>query len=256
MSDSAEEPRRVIVKSSAEDATEACAKLFRRMASQCVEARGTFCVSLAGGTTPYALYERLARQATSEHMPWGELQVFFGDERDVPHDHVESNFRMTQRTLLDHVPIPLGRVHPMPADAQDLDAAAAEYEKTIRRIVPAGGQGTPRFDLILLGMGADGHTASLFPHTAALTEQDKLVAAQFVPVLGRYRMTFTFPLINAAQDVILLVTGDDKGEAVEELLSGGADPQKLPAAGVSPTDGRLTFVFDAAAGRRAGLRAE
>ena len=103
-------------------------------------------------------------------------------------------------------------------------------------------------------MGADGHVASLFPHTTALSEDRTLVVAQFVPVLGRHRMTFTYPLINAAEHVILLVTGDDKGEAVHELLGGGADPHELPAAGVRPTDGTLSFVFDAAAARRAGLR--
>lgn len=245
---------RAIVKGSVEQATQACAALFREIAAAAVARHGMFAVALAGGTTPHALYERLAQDATTGEMPWGRLQVFFGDERDVPWDHVESNYNMTQRTLLDHVPIPLDRVHPMPADADDLDAAAGEYEQTVRRVVPAGSGGIPRFDLVLLGMGGDGHIASLFPQTAALNESDKLIVAHFVPVLGRSRMTFTFPLINAAQEIVFLVTGEDKAEAVEALLSGEADVADLPAAGVSPVDGKLTFIFDASAGRRAGLR--
>jgi len=244
------------VKRSPADATEACAVLFREIVTDAVAEAGACSVALAGGTTPHALYSYLAGKATSPTAPWQHLEVFFGDERDVPQDHVESNYHMVQRTLLDNVPIPLDLIHPMPADAEDLTAAAAEYEETIRRVVPAGPDGIPRFDLILLGMGGDGHTASLFPNTQAVDEQEKLVVEHFVPVLGRSRMTFTFPLINAAKNIILMVTGDDKAEAVEKLLDGTEDIASLPAAGVSPPGGQLTIVLDMAAARRAGLRSQ
>ncbi len=182
------------------------------------------------------------------------MEIFFGDERDVPQDHVESNFRMVQRSLLDHVPIDLARVHPMPADAEDIQAAADQYEQAIRRIVPSEGGPIPRFDLILLGMGGDGHTASLFPNTDALKEHKRLVHAGFVPVLGRKRMTFSFPLINAARNVMFLVTGSDKAEAVLGVLGDSEEIRKqLPAAAVRPTDGALIIVLDAAAARLTGL---
>jgi len=254
---SGKEPSRsVIVKQTQHEITEEVCHLFRKIICDSVGRRKACKLSLAGGTTPHALYQALARGCATDDTPWSDVEVFFGDERDVPQDHVESNYGMAQRTLLDHVPIQPAHMHPMPADADDLPAAAAEYEEVIRRVVPAGEDDLPRFDLVLLGMGADGHAASLFPHTDALSEDRKLVVAQFVPVLGRHRMTFTYPLINAARHVIFLVTEDDKGEAVRQLLGGGADPQNLPAAGVRPSDGALTFVFDGAAARRAGLRPE
>ena len=251
------ESRRIIVEPSAELATEACAEVFRRIVAESAGENERCSLALAGGTTPHALYEHLARHyATSGTIPWGRLDVFFGDERDVPQDHVESNYHMAQRALLDHVPLPLSQVHPMPADAGDLASASEEYEQAIRRVVGVGDGEMPRFDLILLGMGGDGHTASLFPHTEILDEKKKLVAAHFVPVLGRSRMTFTYPLINAARNVILLVTGEDKGEAVEQLVHGEADRREIPAAGVAPTAGVLTLILDAAAAHRAGLRPE
>jgi len=201
------------------------------------------------------LYRHLAASGASGEVPWAQLDIFFGDERDVPHDHVESNYRMAQRALLDHVPIQPVRVHPMPADSGDLAGAAAEYEALIRQRVASDESGLPRFDLVLLGMGGDGHTASLFPGTEALKEGKKLVTAYHVPVLGRGRMTFTYRLINAARTVLLLVTGDDKAEAVAKLLA--ADPpdkSELPAAGVRPA-GKLILVLDSAAAKRTDLRA-
>ena len=239
--------RRMIVEPAAEKATQIVATMFRSILCECVAARGICHVALAGGTTPHALYQMLAGYSYEPGEPWGSMEIFFGDERDVPHDHVESNYHMVQRALLDHVPIDLSRVHPMPADAGDLQNAAAMYERIIRQTVPADGEGIPRFDLILLGMGGDGHTASLFPGTPALDETQKLVVAHFVPVLGRHRMTFTFPLINAARNVILLVTGDDKADAVADLL--GPSPT-VPAARVAPARGVLYVVLDAAAARK------
>ena len=244
--------RRVCVEPTAERATDLVSELIKSIICESTGARGSAFVALAGGTTPHALYQRLASFGTGGEVPWADTEIFFGDERDVPLDHIESNYNMAQRSLLDHLPIEPGRIHPMRGDAADLVAAAREYEQTVRRIVPSEGGSLPRFDLVLLGMGGDGHTASLFPNTSALEEKIALVASNFVPVLNRTRLTFTYPLINAARNVILLVTGDDKAEAVSLLLSEDAQKQKrVPASGVSPVDGLLTMVFDAAAARRA-----
>jgi 6-phosphogluconolactonase len=249
-----DQPAQVIVERTAEQATATAAALFKTIVCEAVGHRGRAYIALAGGTTPHALYQRLAADATSGEVPWREVEVFFGDERDVPQDHVESNYRMAQRALLDHAPIDPSRIHPMPADAEDIQTAAQQYEQTIRQVVPAEGGGLPRFDLILLGMGGDGHTASLFPNTDALKEHQRLVYAGFVPVLGRKRMTFTYPLINAARNVMFLVTGTDKAEAVLGMLG---DSEKirseLPAAAVRPTHGAMIIVLDAAAARLTGI---
>ena len=250
-----QEARTVVVESTAEEATQLVAKLFESIICEAAAARGACHLALAGGTTPHRLYQYLAAKGASGRVPWEEARVFFGDERDVPHDHVESNYGMTQRTLLDHVPIPPSRIHPMPADADDLAAAAAAYERTIRTFVPAGPDGVPQFDLILLGMGGDGHVASLFPSIEPAAEEGRLVQACFVPVLGRHRMTFTFTLINAARNVILLVTGSDKADAVAGVLGDDeAAKRRLPGAAVVPKDGKLFMVLDAPAASRAGLK--
>ena len=238
-----------------EQATTAVVRLFKKIVSEAVRERGTCAVALAGGTTPHALYKELAVHVFDADVPWDRVEVFFGDERDVPHDHVESNYHMAQRSLLDHVPVTPDRIHPMPADGDDLAAAAAEYESIVREHVPAGSDGVPRFDFILLGMGGDGHTASLFPRTDGLTEDKALVVSHHVPVLGRWRMTFTYPLINAARHVVFLIIGDDKAEVVAGLVGDDAAVRaELPAAQVKPKDGTLTIVMDAQAARRTSLK--
>lgn len=246
---------RLLVENSASEATSLAAELFKSMVCEAVSDRGLCNIALSGGTTPHELYQVLAESCATDELPWQEVDVYFGDERNVPQDHVESNFRMVQETLLDHVPVSPGSVHPMPADEEDLSAAAAEYEALIRSEVPADEKtNLPVFDLVLLGMGGDGHVASLFPGIEALEEQKKLISACYVPVLGRQRMTFTFPLINAARAVLLLITGGDKAEAAAQLL--GEDQavrQKLPAARVSPK-GTYLVVLDAAAAKFTGRK--
>lgn len=245
--------REILIEDTAAGATALAGELFKATVCESVDRRQCCNIALAGGTTPHALYRLLAETAASGELPWGKVVMYFGDERDVPHDNVESNYHMVQQALLDHVPISPDRVHPMPADVGDLDAAAGQYEQIIRQNVPAGPAGTPAFDLILLGMGADGHTASLFPGTDAVDEDDRLVTACYVPVLGRHRMTFTFPLVNASRSVILLVTGADKAEAVAKLLGpDDARRDRLPASRVSPS-GNLMIVLDAAAARLVNL---
>ncbi len=241
---------RVIVERDASAAAERAAgrvaEIFAARAGEGAEC----CVALCGGTTPGELYRCLARPPLVESVPWEKVQVFFGDERDVPQDHVENNYRLVTKTLLDHVPVPLAHVHPMPADCRDLSAAAEQYENLIRRLVPPGPDGLPAFDLILLGMGGEGHTASLYPGTPALVERHRLVVAQFVPVIGRNRMTFTFPLINAARNVMFFVTGQDKAAAVAAVVAGDDEARsRYPAARVQPQSGPPVFVLDGAAAR-------
>ncbi len=247
--------RQIIVRRTVSDATDTAAKVFEQVIREALQGRDRACVALAGGTTPYLLYKELATSAAATSLPWGQVEVFFGDERDVPHDNVESNYNMAARTLLNHVPVLPERVHPMQADAPDLQAAAAEYEQLVRRIVPPGPDGVPSLDLILLGMGGDGHTASLFPGTKALDVTDKLVMAYHVPVLGRDRMTFTFPLINASRHVVFLITGEDKARTVAALLGDDAEARgSIPSARVAPKSGRLTYILDLAAAKLTRLQ--
>jgi 6-phosphogluconolactonase len=246
--------REVIVRRTIPDATDAAARAFQRIVRDTLRKKDVCHVALAGGTTPYLLYKELAIPGAAGEVPWGQVEVFFGDERDVPLDDVESNYNMASRTLLNNVPVQPDRVHAMRADAPDVQAAATEYEQVLRRLVPAGTDGVPVLDLVLLGMGGDGHTASLFPGTYALEVADRLVLAYHVPVLGRQRMTFTLPLINAARNVLFLITGEDKAEAVSALLN--PDPKAggiTPAARVAPKNGKLTIVLDQAAAKLTSL---
>lgn len=240
--------RIVIVEYDVERLVQVVGGMIESMICETVAKQGVFRIALAGGTTPRALYQYLAGHAVQANIPYQRVEFFFGDERDVPHDNIESNYRMVQRTLLDFLPVELGNVYPMPADRDDLAGGAAEYEATIRRVIPAGPGGVPVFDLVLLGIGGDGHTASLFPETAALEEREKLVLAHFVPVLGRNRMTFTFPLINAAQCAICMVTGDDKAQVMADIVSDAPNKARHPAARIQP-QGTLIFAMDAAAAR-------
>jgi 6-phosphogluconolactonase len=212
--------------------------------------RGFFRIALAGGSTPRAAYQALAG---GEHLNWSRWQVFWSDERCVPPTSPDSNYRMAKEALLD----PLARRGEAPrmvfrlAGDGDPDAAAAAYDRAIQETVPpnpqSGAGSLPRFDLILLGMGADGHTASLFPHTPALAETGRLVVANPVPQLDTTRLTFTFPLINAARRVLVLVSGADKAAALREVLHGSPDPQRLPSQSLHPVDGTVTWLVDQAA---------
>ena len=242
------ESRNIIVESTPADAAARGVKLFKTIASQAVAQREVCHVALAGGTTPHIMYRLLADEATIDDVPWNKVEVFIGDERDVPLDDVESNFRMIQRTLLDNAPVDWSRVHAMRADAEDIDASAAEYEATLRHLLPHDSHGVPRFDLVMLGMGGDGHTASLFPESEVLNETQKLVTSVFVPVLGRKRMTMTFPLLNAARNILMLVTGDDKAHVVQRIFGPhGPDPSLL-AGRLQPRE-TLYLILDTAAAR-------
>ncbi len=226
---------------SPEGLAEAAARAFVEGAAEAVAERGRFAVALAGGSTPKATYEVLARDHTGD-VDWPNVHAFFGDERTVPPDHEDSNFRMALEALLDRVPV--GSVHRMRGELPP-DEAAAAYEEELKEFF---GEVPPVLDLVMLGIGADGHTASLFPETPALEATDRLVVANPVPKLDTTRLTLTVPVLNAARSVNFLVAGEGKAEALQEILEGGADPRRYPAKLVRPPGGP-TWMVDRAAAR-------
>jgi 6-phosphogluconolactonase len=220
-----------------EELAGAAAGEFTAKAGEAIEERGRFAVVLAGGSTPKAMYEVLARDY-ADRIDWSKVNVFFGDERTVPPDHEDSNYRMASETLLDRVPV--GSIHRMRGELPP-DEAATAYEKELRTFFAA--EDVPRFDLILLGVGGDGHTASLFPETSALEVHDRLVVANPVLKLDTTRITLTVPVINAARAVDFLVAGEDKAGPLEKLLEGDPDPRAYPAALIQPV-GEVEWMLD------------
>ena len=231
----------VHVYSSSEELSRAAAREFAAGAEEAIEERGRFAVVLAGGSTPETLYGILARDY-SDRIDWSKVYVFFGDERAVPPHHEDSNLKMASEVLLDHVPV--ANVHRIKGELSPEEAAEA-YEEELRTFFQT--EDVPRFDLILLGLGADGHTASLFPETPALEIHDRWVVANPVPRLNTTRITLTVPVINAARAVIFLVAGEDKAEALKETLEGDADPRVYPAKLVQPPGGPKWMVDQSAA---------
>jgi 6-phosphogluconolactonase len=225
----------------------AAADLFVATAKAAVAARGRVSVALSGGST---LYQLLAGPEYHDQVDWSRTWVFFGDERCVPPTDAESNYRMAREALLFHVPVPATQVFRMRGEAADPDAAARLYEINLRRAFALAPGELPRFDLILLGMGPDGHTASLFPHTEALRVRDRLVAPNWVEKLGATRLTLTLPAINSAALVVFLVAGADKAAALAAVLNGPPQPEELPSQQVAPRDGRVLWLVDRAAAAR------
>jgi 6-phosphogluconolactonase len=212
---------------------------------QAVAVAGAFRLALSGGSTPRALYTLLAGPGFSKRFDWSRAAVFFGDERCVPPDHADSNFRMANETLLAPLKIAPGRVFRMRGE-DDPEQAAREYEDRLRK--EFGASARPRFDLILLGLGDDGHTASLFPRTPALGERQRLVVPNQAPQGTKQRITFTAPLINQARAVVFLVSGRSKAPALKAVLEDrAADPNEFPAKLVQPEEGRLIWFLDHAA---------
>lgn len=234
----------VVVVSDLEDLCDKAAERVARFITDRVQARGRAAIVLSGGATPRRLYERLATGTYQKAIPWGQVYLFWGDERCVPPDHPDSNYKMAYDTLITKVPIPKENIHRMHAERSDLREAALEYEETLRTFFGLFGEGWPRFDLALLGMGADGHTASLFPGSPALAEKERWVAATYIEKLKVYRMTLTPPVFNHSAQVIFLVAGKEKAPVMKELFIADRRSKRFPFQEIRPHEGKLIFLLD------------
>jgi polyphosphate glucokinase len=215
--------------------------------------KGVFSVALSGGSTPRGLFALLASDPKwRTELPWEQTHFFWGDERYVPADHPDSNFKMANDVLLSQVPVPEANVHRVHTEFPSAADAAADYERELQNFFGLTEGEIPRFDLVLLGLGPEGHTASLFPGTRALSETKRLVVSNWVGKLDAERITFTAPVLNNAACVMFLVTGDEKAPVLKAIFEGPYEPEQLPAQLISPTNGRLTWLLDQAAA--AGLR--
>lgn len=223
-----------------QELAQAVAKMFAEEAVENISEKGRFAVALTGGSTPETLYQLLASRYR-DALEWDKVYVFFGDERTVPPDHKDSNYRMAYRTLLSRVPV--SSVNRVRCELNPAEAANL-YEEELETFFG----GPPRFDLVLLGVGGDGHTASLFPRTPALDARDRFVVENPVEKLGTIRITLTAPAINAASRVVFLVTGERKAQALKEILEGDADSHEYPAKLIEPA-GELVWMVDRAAAR-------
>lgn len=214
--------------------------IFARVVNQSIQARGIFSAALSGGSTPKPLYQRLASSELIDDEAWKFIHLFWGDERHVPEDHPDSNYRMVQEALLDRVPIQPEHIHRVPTE-MDVRLAAFAYEEHLRTFFPGE---WPRFDLVLLGMGADGHTASLFPHSAGLNETFRWFIANEIPETKTWRLTLTRNAINAARIILVMVRGEDKAETVSQALAGAHTPEERPIQLISPDDGEMIWLLD------------
>ena len=225
----------------------AAAEEIAKSAREAIAARGRFTIALSGGDTPKPAYRLLADEP---RIDWSRVHVFWGDDRHVPPDHPESNFGMAHDALLSKVPIPPDNVHRMRAENPDAQRAADEYAWTLRSAFDLDESEWPRFDLVLMGIGDDGHTASLFPGSEAVRERSRLVIAPWVEKLHTWRITLTAPVFNRARLALFLVSGEKKADALKAALEGDFEPDRVPAQIVRPEKGRLLWLVDRAAARR------
>jgi 6-phosphogluconolactonase len=216
------------------------AEHFVAQSGEAIAQRGSFTVALSGGSTPKLLFELLAEsnEPYREQIEWSSIHFFWSDERHVPPDHPDSNYRMANEALLSRVPITAANVHRVPGENPDAAEAAAQYEQTL---IETTKQSLPQLDLILLGLGADGHTASIFPGSDVLRETTRLVAAPWVEKFQTYRITMTLPLLSNGASVVFLVSGSEKAKIVKEVFEG---PQQYPAQAVKPARGQLLWLLD------------
>jgi 6-phosphogluconolactonase len=243
----ADTARDIRIFETAEEVARAAADLFTDIAIASISAEGRFSVALAGGSTPRRTYQLLASEEYRDRVSWSKVHIFFGDERCVPPTHADSNYRMVEETMLSRLPIPEENVHRMIGEG-DAHANASLYESELRTFFD--GEPWPLFNLVLLGMGDDGHTASLFPGTDALKEDRAWVVANWVEKFQSYRITLTAPAINHAANIIFLVAGASKAERLHEVLRGARDPLRLPAQLIQPVAGSLIWLADKAAAAR------
>lgn len=238
-------PREIQVLDSASSVAEAGALHFIRICNSSVKANGKFSVVLSGGSTPKGMLSLLATEEYKKQVPWDKCHFFWGDERSVPPTHGDSNYKMATDALLSHIPAVPSHIHRMEAEKADINQAAQEYQDKIANYFNIPNSGSPpQFDLLYLGMGPDGHTASLFPETSALAEKNRWVVSNFVPKFNTNRMTFTFPIINQAKNVIFLVAGKDKVPALKEVLQGKPAIETYPSQGINPANGSLLWLID------------
>ncbi len=223
------------------------AELFLELARKRAAIGQRFSVALSGGSTPKTMFEMLAGDEFRGRVPWDKVDLFWGDERCVPPDHKDSNYRMTREALLERAPIPQESVYRIPADQPNPAKGAAIYEETLRGYFGLKPGELPRFDLVYLGMGDDGHTASLFPGTKALAEEKSFVTKNYVDKFQSYRITLTAPAINNGKTVVFLIAGAGKADRLREVLEGPRDPDRLPSQRIQPRDGKLIYVLDEAA---------
>jgi len=225
------------------DLAHAAAEHFVARSLAAVEQRGSFSVALSGGSTPKLLFTLLAdpNEPFRDQIPWPNIHFFWSDERHVPPDHPDSNYRMANEAMLSRVPVAKNNIHRVPSENPSATEAASEYEQTL---VETTRQSLPQLDLILLGLGADGHTASIFPGSEVLHETKRLVAAPWVEKLKTYRITMTLPLLNNGASVVFLVSGSEKAEIVKNVFEGR---DRYPAQAIKPTDGELLWLLDKAA---------
>ena len=224
----------------------AAAEEIVRLANEAIRTRGRFTIALSGGSTPKSLFNLLATNARSI-LPWDKMFFFWGDERHVPPTDPDSNYRMASEAMLSKVPVPPGNIFRLATENPDAAAVADAYEKTLRKFFQLGPEALPHFDLILLGLGPDGHTASLFPGSTALQEKRRLVVANWVEKMQTYRLTLTLPVLNAAYCVAFLVSGTDKATVLHSVLEENVSGEQYPAKLVQPKDGKLIWFLDRAA---------
>jgi 6-phosphogluconolactonase len=233
-----------------EELSRVAAAEFVHRAQDAVQAKGIFTVVLSGGSTPKSLYTLLADDVTLRAaVPWDKVHFFWGDERHVPPDHPDSNYRMAHEALLSKVLVPAANVQRIKSEYPEAHRAADEYDQRLREFFAVAVGHFPQFDLLLLGMGPDGHTASLFPGTVALHERTRLVVANWVEKFSTDRITLTPPVLNNAARIIFLVGGEEKAETLRAVLQGAQQPERFPAQLISPTHGTLLWLVDRSAAR-------
>jgi 6-phosphogluconolactonase len=213
--------------------------------SAAVQQHESFHIALAGGGTPRSIYELMATNHYQKILPWTKIHVYFGDERCVPADHPDSNYRMARQALLSKVPLPENNIHPVEIDLDNIPLTAERYEEELKKYLPKSGT-IPVFDLVLLGIGDDGHTASLFPGTDILGETHKWVAAVYVEKFNAWRISLTYPVINAAANVFIIAAGDGKQQILKEVLTSESTDEPYPVQRIKPSGG-LSWYLDAAA---------
>jgi 6-phosphogluconolactonase len=240
--------RKIQIVSDAAALPRAASDVFIAAANHAVGKKGAFTVALSGGSTPKALYSLLTTDRDlNARVPWQKIDFFFGDERHVPPDHEDSNYRMAHEAMLSKAPVSPARVFRMRGEYKETEKAASEYEQTLREFFHLSAGQLPRFDLVMLGMGQDGHTASLFPGTKALEEHKRLVTSNWVGKFYTHRITMTAPVLNNAACVMFMVHGRDKAQPLKAVLEGPHEPAQLPSQLIRPGHGTLWWLVDQSA---------